>query len=47
MIVDLDDSQLGSVALIIGVVLAGLIGAKISSGLVATAGLGGVWLMAQ
>lgn len=45
MIVALGDSQLGSVALIIGIVLAGLIGAKISSGLVATAGLGGVWLI--
>ncbi len=44
MLVTFDNLQLNSLAVIIGFVLAGLIGAKISSGLVATAGLGGVWL---
>ncbi len=45
VIISLDNQQLRSVALIIGVIFAALIGAKISSGLVAGFGLAGVWLV--
>jgi hypothetical protein len=44
VIISLDNQQLRSVALIIGVMFAALIGAKISSGLVTSFGLGGLWL---
>ena len=45
VIISLDSQQLRSVAVIVGVIFAGLIGSKISSGLVASFGLGGVWLV--
>ena len=45
LIISLDSQQLRSVAVIVGVIFAGLIGSKISSGLVASFGLGGVWLV--
>ena len=45
IIIALDDEQLNSVSLIVGIVFAALIGAKISSGLVMGFGLGGVWLV--
>ena len=45
IVVNLSDSQLDSAAVVIGIILFGLIGAKISSGLVAGFGLGGIWLV--
>lgn len=45
VVISLDNQQLRSVAVIVGVIFAGLIGSKISSGLVASFGLGGVWLV--
>jgi hypothetical protein len=44
IVITCDDEQLSSVSVIVGIVFAALIGAKISSGLVAGFGLGGVWL---
>jgi hypothetical protein len=45
VVISLDNQQLRSVALIIGIIFVGLIGSKISSGLVAGFGLAGVWLV--
>ena len=45
IVVNLSDSQLVSAVAVIGIILFGLIGAKISSGLVAGFGLGGIWLV--
>ena len=45
IIASLNNQQLRSVAVIVGIIFAGLIGSKISSGLVASFGLGGVWLV--
>ena len=44
IIVAVADEQLSSVVVIVGIIFAALIGAKISSGLVVGFGLGGVWL---
>ena len=44
IIVAVDDEQLYSVSVIVGIIFTGLIGAKISSGVVAGLGLGGLWL---
>ena len=45
IIFTLDDEQLSSASVIVGILVAALVGAKISSGLVAGFGLGGVWLV--
>lgn len=45
IVINLSDSQLDSVAAIVGIILFALIGSKISSGLVASFGLGGIWLL--
>ena len=44
LIIELRDEDLNSIFLVVGVIFAGLIGAKSSSGLVALFGLGGLWL---
>ena len=44
LIIELRSEDLNSIFLIVGVIFAGLIGAKSSSGLVALFGLGGLWL---
>ena len=44
LIIELRDEDLNSIFLVMGVIFAGLIGAKSSSGLVALFGLGGLWL---
>ena len=44
LIIELQDEDLNSIFLVMGVIFAGLIGAKSSSGLVALFGLGGLWL---
>jgi hypothetical protein len=44
LIIELRDQDLNSIFLVVGVIFAGLIGAKSSSGLVALFGLGGLWL---
>ena len=44
LIIELRSEDLNSIFLVVGVIFAGLIGAKSSSGLVALFGLGGLWL---
>jgi hypothetical protein len=44
LIIELRDQDLNAIFLVVGVIFAGLIGAKSSSGLVALFGLGGLWL---
>ncbi len=44
IVVSVDDEQLDSVSVIVGIIFTALIGAKISSGLVTGFGLGGLWL---
>jgi hypothetical protein len=44
LIIELRNQDLNSIFLVLGVIFAGLIGAKSSSGLVALFGLGGLWL---
>ena len=45
IIITLDDEQLSSVSVVVSILVAALVGAKISSGLVVGFGLGGVWLV--
>ena len=44
IVITCDDEQLSSVSVIVGIIFTALIGAKISSGVVAGLGLGGLWL---